>query len=352
MTMSKILMEFRNAKPAIKDGDNGRITQHIKIHDSNAKIKVTTVKPKKYTSELLDRYSLAKYDLCPNFTFPDELSGLVPKNTPVFVDGGDHYLQRLMRSLLIFKQCALIGASGTGKTHSAYLVAEMAGLPLWEINCRVQTSVYDLFGRYIGLGKENWVDGQIVSWAKHGGLLCLDEANMMKPDIATRLNSLLDPRGHLVLTEKDNEVIQRHQHAYVIMSMNPFSSEFVGVKQLNISLRRRMNVWINFDYLSVGETINSEEVLLVQESTGVNEDTAKRIVKVGAELRNRYKAGDLSYAPSVGDLINWGKIICYGDSPQSAAEDTIIAVTSDRSEVQDIVRQVVGMFFDNELLRP
>lgn len=349
--MSKILMEFRNTNSTKPDHHNGTITQHVKIQDSNAKIKVTTVKPKKYASELLDRYSLVKYDLCHNFTFPEELSGLIPTNTPVFVDGGEHYLQRLMRSLLIFKQCALIGASGTGKTHSAYLVAEMAGLPLWEINCSVQTSVYDLFGRYIGLGKENWVDGQIVSWARHGGLLCLDEANMMKPDIATRLNSLLDPRGHLVLTEKDNEVIQRHQHAYVIMSMNPFSSEFIGSKQLNISLRRRMNVWINFDYLSVGETVNEEEVLLVQESTNVNEDVAKRIVQVGAELRKQYKAGDLPYAPSVGDLINWGKIICYGESPQSAAEDTLVAITSDRDEVQGIVRGVVSKLFDDQLLR-
>ena len=125
-----------------------------------------------------------------------------------------------MRSLYHFKQCALIGPSGTGKTHIVYLVADIAGLPLWEINCGLQTSAYDLFGRYVGLGKENWIDGQIVSWCRYGGILYLDEANMMKQDVATRLNPVLDTRGHLVLTEKDNEIIPRHPAGYVVISLN------------------------------------------------------------------------------------------------------------------------------------
>ena len=92
-----------------------------------------------------------------------------------YIDRGEKYVERIMRSLYHFKQCALIGPSGTGKTHIVYLVAEIAGLPLWEINCGLQTSAYDLFGRYVGLGKENWIDGQIVSWCRHGGILYLDE---------------------------------------------------------------------------------------------------------------------------------------------------------------------------------
>jgi len=350
--MSKIQMEFKNTDSATKDGRDGRVRQYVKIQDSNAKIKVTTVKSKKNQSELLDRYSLAKYDLCPDYVFPEALDGLVPRNTPVYVEGSERYLERLMRALSIFKQCALIGPSGTGKTHVAYLAAEIAALPVWEINCNLQTSVYDLFGRYVGMGKENWVDGPIVSWARYGGILCLDEANMMKQDIATRLNPVLDTRGHIVLTEKDNEIIPRHKFAYVVMSMNPYSNEFVGTKPLNTAFRRRMSVWVNFDYLSVGKTISQEEVKLVQEKTKVNEDIATRIVAVGAELRRRYKNADLSYGPSVGDLINWGQIISYGETPQSAAEDTIVAITSDKTEVQEIVREVVNMFFDDQFLRP
>ncbi|MDG6933060.1 MAG: hypothetical protein JRN68_00005, partial [Nitrososphaerota archaeon] len=73
-----------------------------------------------------------------------------------------------------------VGGIATHNTHITYLVAELAGLPMWEINCGLQTSVYDLFGRFVGLGRENWIDGQIVSWCRYGGILYLDEANMMK----------------------------------------------------------------------------------------------------------------------------------------------------------------------------
>ncbi len=237
------------------------------------------------------------------------------------------------------------GGVVTHNTHIVYLVAKMAGLPLWEINCGLQTSVYDLFGRFVGLGKENWIDGLIVSWCRYGGILYLDEANMMKQDIATRLNPILDTRGHLVLTEKDNEIIPRHPQGYVIISMNPYSAEFAGTKPLNAAFRRRMSVWVDFDYLSVGPKISKREVDMVAERAHVPVTVAERMVRVAADMRKRYKNGDLPYAPSVGDIVNWATLVADGLTPSAAAEETIISVTSDDPEVQANVRRVVQMVF-------
>jgi nitric oxide reductase NorQ protein len=190
--------------------------------------------------QLLEKYGVSKYDLHPDYEFPDSVQDMIPSGTPEYITPpGKDYIKQMIRALYYFKQCALIGPSGTGKTHVVYFIAELTGLPIWEVNCGLQTSSYDLFGRYIGLGKENWIDGQIISWCRVGGILYLDEANMMKQDIAARLNPILDTRGHIVLTEKDNEVVKRHQSGYVIISMNPFSSEFVGTKPLNAAFRRR-----------------------------------------------------------------------------------------------------------------
>lgn len=341
------LMDYVNLKQiATPEGKKkGQEVSQVKILDKNASVTITTVKSKSSKSALTEKYNVLKYNLRQNHVFSEELQELIPRNTPLYVDNGELYVERMMRALYHFKQCALIGPSGTGKTHITYLVAELAGLPMFEVNCSLQTSVYDLFGRYIGLGKENWVDGQIVSWARHGGILYLDEANMMKQDIATRLNPLLDTRGHMVLTEKDNEIIPRHALAYVIISMNPYSIEFAGTKPLNAAFRRRMSVWINFDYLSAGKSVSEHEVKVVRERAQVPQDTAQKIVQVGAELRRQYKVGDLPYAPSVGELVNWGKLICDGTDPMSAAEETIIAVTSDNIEIQEMTRRVVRMFF-------
>jgi nitric oxide reductase NorQ protein len=319
----------------------------IKTENTNAKFHIELAKQvKQETSPLIAKYGTERYNLHPGHFFPENIASLVPSNTPEYVDRGHDYVKRIVRALYYFKQCALIGPSGTGKTHIVYIVAEITGLPIWEVNCGLNTSTYDLFGRYIGLGKENWIDGQIITWCKTGGILYLDEANMMKQDIASRLNPILDTRGHIVLTEKDNEIVNRHPYGYLVIAMNPFSAEFVGTKPLNAALRRRMSVWITFDYLSVGDDICPDEVALIQKRGGVDEDTAKKIVKIGAELRRQYKNGDLPYGPSPGDLINWAVLIADGMTPLAAATETIVGTTSDDEEVQEMVKRVIKATFN------
>ena len=312
-----------------------------KLNQDNFSLKVTMSKIQRQEHKLLKYYDIKKYLDPRKFTFPPELQELIPKDTPPYLDNGQRYVERIARALAFFKQCALIGPSGTGKTHIVYLVSELSGLPMWEINCGLQTSVFDLFGRYIGLGKENWIDGLIVSWCRHGGILYLDEANMMKQDVATRLNPILDQRGHMVLTEKDNEIIPRHKDAYLIISMNPVAAEFAGTKPINAAMRRRMSVWLNFDYMSVGDRIDEKEINLIMEKSGLNSQISERLVKVGAELRKQYKSGELPYAPSIGDLINWAKLIADGSSIQEAGDETVIATTSDDPEIQAMVRKIV-----------
>jgi nitric oxide reductase NorQ protein len=302
--------------------------------------------------ELVAQYDYRNYQLSTTHVFPEKFRALIPRNTPAYIEHGEKYVERITRALYHFKQCALIGPSGTGKTHIVYLIAELQELPLWEINCGLQTSAYDLFGRYVGLGKENWIDGQIVSWCRNGGILYLDEANMMRQDVATRLNPVLDTRGHLVLTEKDNEIIPRHPDGYVIISMNPFSSEFAGTKPLNAAFRRRMSVWINFDYLSVGNNISPEEISLIASRGRVSNEIASGITRVGAELRRLYKSNEIPYGPSIGDLMNWATLVADGITPDAAAEETIIAMTSDNSEIQEVVRRIVQMVFGNNASEP
>lgn len=319
-----------------------------RIQDNEFNLNIKFSKLKNRESRLSKTYDIKKYLNSDEFYFPEEMDELIPKNTPLYLDNGENYVERIARAFSYFKQCALIGPSGTGKTHIVYMVAELAQLPLWEINCGLQTSVFDLFGRYIGLGKENWIDGLIVQWARKGGILYLDEANMMKQDIATRLNPILDARGHLVLTEKDSELIPRHPHAYMIISMNPVSSEFAGTKPLNAAMRRRMSVWLNFDYMSVGKDIDEKEVNLIDERTRIGKYTSKKIVQVGAKLREEYKTGDLPYAPSIGDLVNWAMLVADGTSIEKAANETLVALTSDDPEVQDTVRKTIRKFFERE----
>jgi len=312
----------------------------INQEDLNLSIKFSKLKHAKTGIEEI--YDIKKYLDPYQFSFSPEMEEMIPRQTPPFIDNNKRYVERMARALEYFKQCSLIGPSGTGKTHIVYLLAELARLPLWEINCGLQTSVFDLFGRYIGLGKENWIDGLITNWCRYGGILYLDEVNMMKQDIATKLNPLLDARGHMVLTEKDSELIHRHKHAYMIISMNPFSTEFAGTKPINAAMRRRMSVWLTFDYMSIGEKIDEKEIELVVKNGNVDEETAEKIVKVGAKLREEYKTGDLPYGPSIGDLVNWAKLIADDSSIIESSDETIVAMTSDDFEIQAEVRKIIN----------
>jgi nitric oxide reductase NorQ protein len=323
-----------------------RIRELTTLKQDKSRITVSLDKERAMSkSPLYNKYAIQQYDLHPNFSF-SHLDDMIPKNTPEYLDHGQHYVERIVRALYYFKQCSLIGPSGTGKTHIVYLVAELTGLPIWEVNCGLSTSSFDLIGRFIGLGKENWVDGLLTQWLRKGGIMYLDEANMMKQDVATRLNPVLDTRGHLVLNEKDSEVIERHKHGYMIISMNPATAEFSGTKPLNAAMRRRMAVWINFDFLSVGEKISPNEVEMLQKRTKLDQDTSYKIIQAGAELRRQYKAGDLPYGPSLGDLINWATLVHDGNTPMGAAEETIIGLTSDSPEVQSDVRRILEAVFN------
>jgi len=293
-------------------------------------------------------YDMKKYMDSSDMSFPEDMQEMIPKDTPPYLDNGEHYVERIARALKFFHQCALVGPSGTGKTHIVYLVAELAGLPMWEINCGLATSVFDLFGRYIGLGKENWIDGLITNWCRKGGILYLDEANMMKQDIATKLNPLLDQRGHMVLTEKDSELIHRHKHAYMIISMNPVSSEFAGTKPINAAMRRRMSVWLNFDYMSAGDDIDEKEIQMVSERGDISMVDAETIVKIGAKLRQEYKMGDIPYGPSIGDLVNWAKICSDGASITEGGDETLVPMTSDDPETQDEVRHIIKKVLEGQ----
>ena len=319
----------------------------IKTDEYNISVKFSKL-TNNVSHKLTKLYDIKKYLDPSMFSFGEEMQETIPKGTPPYLDNGERYVERIARALSFFKQCALIGPSGTGKTHIVYLVSEICQLPLWEINCGLQTSVFDLFGRYIGLGKENWIDGLITNWCKYGGILYLDEANMMKQDVATKLNPILDARGHMVLTEKDNELIHRHKHAYLIISMNPFSAEFAGTKPINAAMRRRMSVWLNFDYMSNGSHIDKKEIQLVVEKTDIKWDVAEKIVQCGGKLREEYKNGDLPYGPSIGDLVNWAMLIADGTAIEEAATETIVTMTSDDLEVQDEVMTIIKKIFGVE----
>ncbi len=166
---------------------------------------------------------------------------------------------------------------------------------------------------------------------------------MMKPDILAKFHPVMDQRGHLVLTERENEIIARHPQGYIVLSFNPYSVEYAGTKPLNVAFRRRVSAWVRLDYLSAGPKISEREVETLKERSGLDDTKlAHRMVKAAAELRRLYELGELPLSPSLGNLISWAKLVAIDGVPvEEAANDTIVNTISDDPSITASVRRVI-----------
>ena len=75
-------------------------------------------------------------------------------------------------------------------------------------------------------GRFEWVDGPLIRAMKKGHWLVLDGANMCNPSVLDRLNSLCEPNGNLVLTERglvsgEVQVLMPHPNFRLLMTVDP-----------------------------------------------------------------------------------------------------------------------------------
>lgn len=75
-------------------------------------------------------------------------------------------------------------------------------------------------------GRFEWIDGPLIRAMKNGHWLVLDGANMCNPSVLDRLNSLCEPNGNLVLTERgfingEIQILTPHPNFRLLMTVNP-----------------------------------------------------------------------------------------------------------------------------------
>jgi len=75
-------------------------------------------------------------------------------------------------------------------------------------------------------GRFEWIDGPLIRAMKNGHWLVLDGANMCNPSVLDRLNSLCEPNGNLVLTERgfvngEVQILTPHPNFRLVMTVDP-----------------------------------------------------------------------------------------------------------------------------------
>ncbi|WMJ73645.1 CbbQ/NirQ/NorQ/GpvN family protein [Cytophagaceae bacterium ABcell3] len=228
------------------------------------------------------------------------------------------------------------GPTGSGKSRFIEHMAWELEQELFTIACHEETSATDLIGRYIIKGAETvWIDGPLTKAVKNGAIIYLDEIAEARPDVIVAIHSLTDHRRSLFI-DKLGEEIQASEKFMLVASYNPGYQK--GMKELKPSTRQRF-IAMHFNY---PDPITEAEI--IQRETQVSEETAKKLVKVGAKIRNLTELG-LMETVSTRLLVDAAKLMNSGLPPRLSADVSIVQPLTDDDTTGTALRDIISLSF-------
>ncbi|MFO7809102.1 CbbQ/NirQ/NorQ/GpvN family protein [Guyparkeria sp.] len=230
----------------------------------------------------------------------------------------------------------LKGPTGSGKTRFVEYMAWKLQRPLISVSCNEDMTASDLVGRYL-LDKDGtrWQDGPLTVAARMGAICYLDEIVEARQDTTVVIHPLTDHRRVLPL-EKKGELVEAHPDFQIVISYNPGYQNLM--KDLKQSTKQRFGA-LDFDYPDP----DTEAEILVHE-TGVDRDTAGKLVEIAQRARN-LKGHGLDEGISTRLLVYAGQLIAKGVDPRDACSMTLVRPITDDPDMRDTLDSAVAAFF-------
>lgn len=225
------------------------------------------------------------------------------------------------------------GPTGSAKTTLVMAAAARAGLPVVNIPCNGAAEPRIFIGGWTPQpdGTFDFVPGDLIKAVQHGGIIYLDEVNMMPPKIAVYLHALLDSRRAISIPDASGssfptELIA-HPDCQVIATMN---RNYHGTRPLNQAFRNRFAIKLSFPYLA-----EVEEKLVPSAS----------LLSLATALRTRFDVGDLTTPVSTNmllEFVEFSKDDAFG--LDFATTNFINAFSPDE---QPVARELITLEQDN-----
>jgi nitric oxide reductase NorQ protein len=235
---------------------------------------------------------------------------------------------RLGRPLTIVKDA-------TGKKGKQGATTQ--ALPLVTVACHEDLTASDLVGRYLLEGDSTrWIDGPLTRAVKAGAICYLDEVVEARKDTTVLIHPLTDHRRVLPM-EKLGQIIEAREGFLLVISYNPGYQS--ALKDLKHSTRQR---FISLEFTHPRKEL---EAKIIAHESGVSEDTAQDLAKLGEKVRNLREHG-LSEGVSTRLLIYTGKLIQKGIPPRRACQVGVVWALTDDADVQRSIEEVASSIFE------
>lgn len=253
------------------------------------------------------------------------------------------YYRSVAHEVLVFEHAyrnqlplMLKGPTGCGKSRFVEAMANRMNLPLVQVACHDETSANDLIGRHLLKGGETvWQDGPVTRAVRDGAILYLDEIAEAREDVVVVLHPLTDHRRELYI-DRLNETLRAPKSFMLVVSFNPGYQK--GMKEMKPSTRQRF-VGLEFSYPE-GEI----EVEVIQNETGIDKGTAKKLVNLANKVRTLDELG-LTETASTRLLVDTAYLIKSGLPPRLACDVGIVQPLTDDSETIASLRDLSALIF-------
>ncbi len=251
------------------------------------------------------------------------------------------YYQPVFKEIEVFEKTfenklplLLKGPTGTGKSRFVEYMAHKLGKKLLTVACHEETSATDLIGRYIIKGAETvWLDGPLTKAVREGYIIYLDEIAEARPDVIVAIHPLTDHRRELYI-DKLGETLKAHPDFMLVASFNPGYQR--GFKELKPSTKQRF-IAVGFDYPDAA----TEQEIVINE-TGIDKDTAKKLVKIAGKIRNLTELG-LSETVSTRLLVDAAKLIKSGLPKRLSVHVAIVEPLTDEPEIIEALKDLTDL---------
>ncbi len=231
----------------------------------------------------------------------------------------------------------LKGPTGCGKSRFVEHMAWKLGRPLITVACNEDMTASDLVGRYLlDANGTRWLDGPLTLAARHGAICYLDEIVEARQDTTVVIHPLTDHRRTLPL-DKKGELVAAHADFQLVISYNPGYQSLL--KDLKQSTKQRFTAF-DFDYPSA-----VLETTILARETGLGEEVAGKLVKIGIAARN-LKGHGLDEGISTRLLVYAATLIQGGVTPRDACRMAMVRPITDDADIRATLDHAVDAIFD------